>query len=267
MNKKIFMSLLFIVLIAVTVGSVAAAEDATDVVAVDEAADEVAVSDDAAVLSDTVKPTSNTAQSIQTAVDSAKEGDSVDLSAFESYNITNANINITKNNIIVKGNDTKILGYGDGTAMFYVTAKNVTFSGLHLIDTNPKNNLTYGGSVNGYGIQFAAGAENGLVDDCVFEDFNSAVSVRTNYITVQNSQFLGGIATLIINDPTVNKEQGTKAINAMGAKYLTVDNCIFDGPVLDAISIAGGSGDAKIINNYFKNNVYAIYFGGHCIAS
>ena len=262
MNKKIVMSLLFIVLIAVTVGSVAAADNANDVVAVDEAADEVAVSDDVAVLSDTIKPQNNTGDGIKTAVESAKEGDTIDLTDFDSYNVTDKNLNIVANNVIVKGNDTKIYGYGDGTAIFYVTGKNVTFSGLHLIDTNPENNLTYGGKVAGYGIQFANTGENGLVDNCIFEDFNAGVSVRTNYITVQNSQFLGGIATLIINDPTVNKEQGTKSINAMGAKYLTVENCSFIGPVLDSISIAGGSGDAKIINNYFKDNVYAIYFGG-----
>ena len=262
MNKKIVMSLLFIVLIAVTVGSVAAADNANDVVAVDEAADEVAVSDDVAVLSDTIKPQNNTGDGIKAAVESAKEGDTIDLTDFDSYNVTDKNLNIVANNVIVKGNDTKIYGYGDGTAIFYVTGKNVTFSGLHLIDTNPENNLTYGGKVAGYGIQFANTGENGLVDNCIFEDFNAGVSVRTNYITVQNSQFLGGIATLIINDPTVNKEQGTKSINAMGAKYLTVENCSFIGPVLDSISIAGGSGDAKIINNYFKDNVYAIYFGG-----
>jgi hypothetical protein len=48
----------------------------------------------------------------------------------------------------------------------------------------------------------------------------------------------------------------------MGSFFTTVINNTFDGVVLDALSIAGGSGDAKIINNTFINNVYSIFFGG-----
>ena len=48
----------------------------------------------------------------------------------------------------------------------------------------------------------------------------------------------------------------------MGSHYITVLNNTFAGVVLDAISIAGGSGDAKILNNTFINNVYSIFFGG-----
>ena len=143
-------------------------------------------------------------------------------------------------------------------------SKAVTIKGITFIDNNPKNNLTYGGSVNGWGVQFNGNdAANGVVDDCTFTDFNQAVVVKScNNVTVKNSRFYGGYATKLVNDPTVNKEQGSKVIAVGGSFFTNIENNIFDGVVLDAISIAQASGDAKIIGNTFKNNVYSIFFGG-----
>ena len=136
--------------------------------------------------------------------------------------------------------------------------------GINFIDTNPGNNLTYKGSINGWGINFdGQGSQGGNVFNCTFKDFNQAVIAKgCNYVTVQDCNFTGGMATEIINDPTVNKEKGSKLISAGGSFYLTVKNCIFDGPVLDAISIYSGSGNANITGNTFINNAYSIYFGG-----
>ena len=258
-------SFFLVVLIALSVSAVSAEDVAEDIVAADDV--EVIASDnvDEVLAADPISPTNNTPDAIQTAVDSAQEGGTVDLSTYASYNITNKTITVAKDNLVIKGNGTTtIYGYGDGKGIFSVEAKGVTIQGLIFIDTNPKNNLTYNGAVNGYGVSFDGSvAQGGVVDNCEFQDFNHAVDVSScDYITVKNSKFFGGYATKLMNDPTVNKEKGSKVISVMGSKFTNVINNTFDGIMLDAVSIAGGSGDAKIINNTFKDNVYAIFFGG-----
>ena len=263
-NKKILLSIFLVVLIAFSVSSVSAENATDDIVATDDA-DVVAAEDVELLAADPISPTTNSSDAIQTAVDSAQEGGIVDLSNYASYNITNKTITVAKDNLVIKGNGTTtIYGYGSGNGFFDVGAKGVTIQGLVFIDTNPKNNLTYNGNVEGWGVRFAGSvAENGIVDNCVFQDFNQAVVVSScNNVTVKNSKFYGGYATKLINDPQVNKEKGSKVISVMGSFYTTILNNTFDGVVLDAISIAGGSGDARIINNTFINNVYSIFFGG-----
>lgn len=271
-NKKILLSVFLVVLIALSVGSVSAEDVAEDIVAADDAnivatvdADNMAAEDVETLAEGPISPTTNSSDAIQTAVDSAQEGGIVDLSNYESYDITNKTITVAKDNLVIKGNGaTTIYGYGAGNGFFDVTSKGVTIQGLVFVDTNPKNNLTYNGNVEGWGVRFAGSvAEGGIVDNCVFQDFNQAVVVSScNNITVKNSKFYGGYATKLINDPQVNKEKGSKVISVIGSFYTTILNNTFDGVVLDAISIAGGSGDAKIINNTFKDNVYSIFFGG-----
>ena len=48
----------------------------------------------------------------------------------------------------------------------------------------------------------------------------------------------------------------------MGSHDITVTNCVFEGPVLDGISIASNSGNNIMTGNTFIGNAYAIYFGG-----
>ena len=263
-NKKILLSIFLVVLIAFSVSSVSAENATDDIVATDDA--EVVATEDVELLAaDPISPTTNTSDAIQTAVETAQDGGTVDLSNFATYDITNNTITVEKDNLLIKGNGTTtIYGYGAGNGFFDVKAKGVTIQGIVFIDNNPKNNLTYDGSVNGWGVRFAgSAAQGGVVDNCVFNNFNQAVVVSScDYITVKNSAFYGGYATKLINDPTVNKEQGSKVISVMGSHFITVLNNTFAGVVLDAISIAGGSGDAKILNNTFINNVYSIFFGG-----
>ena len=45
-------------------------------------------------------------------------------------------------------------------------------------------------------------------------------------------------------------------------KVVVVKNNIFDGPILDGVSIAQGSGSNQVIGNTFIGNCYSIYFGG-----
>ena len=264
MNKKILLSFLLVVLIALSASAVSA-QNATDVVAAADATDAVAVDNDADKLTADVTPDNQTAEGIQKAVDTAKAGDTVKLNG--EYVINGTSITIQdKDSLTIDGQgNTTIFGFGNGNGFFYVTnSKAVTIKGITFIDNNPKNNFTYDGSVNGWGVQFNGNdAAGGVVDDCIFVDFNQAVVVKScNNVTVKNSKFYGGYATKLVNDPTVNKEQGSKVISVGGSFFTTIQNNVFDGVVLDAISIAQASGDARIIGNTFIDNVYSIYFGG-----
>ena len=264
MNKKILLSFLLVVLIALSASAVSA-ENTTDVVAAADATDAVAVDNDADELAADVTTEGQTADAIQNAVNTAKAGDTVKLNG--EYIINDSSITIQeKDGLTIDGQgSTTIYGYGDGNGFFYVTnSKAVTIKGITFIDNNPKNNLTYGGSVNGWGVYFNGNdAAGGVVDNCTFTDFNQAVVVKScNNVTVKNSKFYGGYATKLVNDPTVNKEQGSKVIAVGGSFFTTIEDNLFDGVVLDAISIAQASGDARIIGNTFKDNVYSIFFGG-----
>lgn len=254
------MSLLLVVLIAISVSAVSA-EDSADALAVSDDAADVIAADGNYII-----PESANATGVQDAVNCATSGDTIKLENI-TYDFADKTVTIQgKDQITIEGTgDTIIQGYGSGNGLFYVTeSASVVFKGINFIDNNPKNNITYQGNVAGWGVNFDGdGAENGVVDACTFQDFNQAVVVSScNYVTVKNSKFTGGIATKLINDPTVNKEQGSKVISVGGSFFLTVLNNTFEGPVLDAISIAKGSGDAKIIGNKFIGNAYSIFFGG-----
>ena len=271
MNKKILLSLFLVLLIAVSVSAVSA-EEATEVVATDETVDEVSLpSDDADVIASTIKPETNSADAIQKAITCSTEGDTVDLSDHASYDVGNATIEVGVNNLIIKGNgNTEIKGWGGpGNGIFHVSANGVTFQGIKFVDTNPNSVLTYyddatksANEIKGWGIHFQRAA-NGVVDNCSFINFNHGVRIQaqSNDVTVKNSYFYG-IANYLRNDPTVNVEKGTKAIGIMGSLRPQIINNTFEGPMLDAISMASNSGNAYIYNNTFNGNAYAIYFGG-----
>ena len=78
-NKKIIISFLLVVLIAVTLGSVSAEDVTGDVIAVDESADVLSV--------DSVQPAENTVTAVQDAINSINETGTVDLSNFPSYEL------------------------------------------------------------------------------------------------------------------------------------------------------------------------------------
>ena len=262
MNKKILMSLFLVLLIAVSVSAVSA-EEAADVIAVDDSVD---------VLANTTAPATADADGIQNAIASSTEGDTIDLSAFDTYNTGNKTITVDKQ-LTIKGNgNTEIKGEASDTdGIFHVSAKGVIFQGIKFVDTNPNSVLTYYDDatkntydVKGYGVYFMGGAaSNGVVDNCSFYDFNHGVRIQGGAanVVVKNSYFTG-VTNYLRNDPTVNVEKGTKAIGIMGSKGAQIINNTFDGPMLDAVSIASSSSGCQVVNNTFIGNSYAIYFGG-----
>ena len=255
-NKKILLSFLLVVLIALSLGSVSA-ENATDALAVDDTVDVVAVDEP-------IQPASDSVEDVQSAVDSANEGNTVDLSKYAEYDFTNKTVTISNNGVIVDGKGTTtIKGYGDGNGIFAIKAQNVTIQGIKFIDTNPKNDFKYNGTTAGWGIS-ASAANGGLIKNCEFTDFNSGVVVmQTTGFTIEDNNFTGGYSTLLANDPTVNKEQGSKSLNIYRqSSQVTVKGNRFVGPILDGVSIAQGSGANYVLDNYFEGNCYSIYFGG-----
>ena len=255
-NKKIIISFLLVVLIAVTLGSVSAEDVTGDVIAVDESADVLSV--------DSVQPAENTVTAVQDAINSINETGTVDLSNFPSYDFADSGVTIAKSNIILKGDgNTIIQGYGKSNGLVYITGSNVTIQGINFIDTDPANNFVYGGTVAGLGVNMR-NVNNVEVSDCTFTDFNAGVVVQAaEYVTIKNNNFSGGYTTVIANDPTVNVEKGTKDINIYrGSSKVTVKGNTFEGQILDGVSIAQGSGSNIVEENTFINNTYSIYFGG-----
>jgi parallel beta-helix repeat protein len=271
-NKKILVSFILVVLIALSVASVSA-EDATDAVAVsDDNDDAVAVSDDADVISAaTYKPENNNVTAVQDAINKAtNSGDTVDLSKYAEYDFGKSSVTISNSHVILKGNgSTVIKGWGantqgKGDALIMVTGSNVTIQGITFIDTHESNNFTYGGTVYGTAIQISGAKNGGLVSGCEFNNFSSAVIVqRSNNVILENNYVKGGYTTLIANDPTVNTETGSKSFNIYGQSAgVIVRGNTFEGQVLDAVSIAQGSGSNIVENNVFIGNTYSMYFGG-----
>lgn len=263
-NKKILLSLCLILLVAISVSAVSA-DDASDVLEVEDSTDAVAVDDVSETLSDDpIQPETNTSASVQDAVNSATEGKTVDLSKFSDYDFADQTVTISNPGITIDGKGTTtIKGYGDGQGIFAIKAQNVVIQGIKFIDTNPKNNFTYNGTTAGWGISVSS-APGGLVKDCDFTDFNSGIVVmQTVGFNIENNKFHGGYSTLLANDPTVNKEQGTKALNIYRqSSSIVVKNNTFEGPILDGVSIAQGSGSNQVLDNTFIGNCYSIYFGG-----
>ena len=257
MNKKIFLSLLLVLLIAISVSTVSAADDvAVDDVTTDAGIEEVADTDDV-VLTDGEEKTGD---DIQTLIDNAEDGGEVDLGVDQVYNVADGKIfNITKK-VTVKGTNVVIkasgASQGGSGALFIANVAGTGFDGITFVNTDGKKN--YGEAISGYAIQLAI--ENGTVNNCKFLDWGSGVYGRgAAFCTISNSYF-NGSSEKVTNGGT--KEYGTKAINLMGSHDITVKDCTFEGQVLDGISIASNSGNNIMTDNTFIENCYAIFFGG-----
>ncbi|WP_405303900.1 right-handed parallel beta-helix repeat-containing protein [Methanobrevibacter sp.] len=267
-NKKILISCLLILLVAISVSAVSAADDVADVAAGDDSSlsagkiihvdgdDDVAVSN---------------------AMASAEDGDIIDLGN-TGYTF-NKGIEVTKR-LTFAGEDAVIYANGsnmpDGVFEVMADGSGTAFSGISFINVDDGDNYLYkyngmidakGKSVKtsvGIAIDLYSGANNVMIDNCIFQDwFNNAIGVNSaNYATIRNSQFYGGSATFINNIPDGPKDRGTYHISVMSSRGTTVDGCLFAGQVCDGVSVAGGSYDSTIINNIFELNAFSIYFGG-----
>lgn len=267
MNKKIILSLFLVFIVALSVSAASAVED--DQIIADGTIDEIGDAP-SEIIADgeggeggetpTDTPTTKTdAEVIQELIDNAKDGDTIDLEEGREYNVTGTQFTIPKQ-VTLDGHGATILDSGAGQggqgSTFTATANGITIKNIKFINTDgPKGP---GEAISGYAITFAI--QNGLIDNCTFLDWSSGVYGRgAEFCTITNCYF-NGTWTKITNDG--KKESGTKAINLMGSHDITVTNCVFEGQILDGVSIASNSGNNIIANNTFIENAYAIYFGG-----
>ena len=271
MNKKIILSFLLVLLVAISVSAVSA--EAIDDVASDEIiADDIvaneavgediitAPADTNVLAEDDPTPTDTPdATEIQGLIDNAEEGATIDLEADRTYDVGSKQFTLTKK-VTINGNGATITGsgaaQGGAGALFIATAAGTEFKGIKFVNSDgPK---TYGQGMAGYAIQLAI--QNGLVDNCMFLNWNSGVYGKGAAFCTINNSYFNGSSDLVTG--AGKGEKGTKAINLMGSHDITVTHCTFEGQVLDGISIASNSGHNIMTDNTFIDNVYAIYFGG-----
>ena len=260
-NKKILISCLLILLVAISVSAVSAADDAA-----------VGAEDGKIIIVD-----GDDDVAVSTAMANATDGDTIML----------GDTGYTFNNPITVDKELVFLGEGaiiyangsqmpDGVFEVEATGTGTIFQGITFVNIDDEDNYLYkyngmidakGKSVKtsvGIAIDLYSGADYVVIDDCTFQNwYNVGVSINSaNYATVSNSQFYGGSATFINNIPDGPKDRGTYHISVMSSQGTTVDNCLFAGTVCDGVSVAGGSYDSTIINNMFQFNAFSIYFGG-----
>ena len=262
MNKKVILSLLLVIIVAISVSAVSAADDIADEVISDDVVDEVVAVDEPAATDDTALAVGEekTGADIQDLIDNAEDGGEIDLGENLVYNVDDGQTFTLTKKVTVKGNNVTIkasgASQGGSGALFMASKAGTGFDGITFINTDGKK--PYGEKVSGYAIQLAI--ENGTVNNCYFIDWGSGVYGRgAAFCTISNSYF-NGSSEKVTNDGT--KESGTKAINLMNSHDITVKGCTFDGQILDGVSIASGSGNNLVIDNRFIENCYAIYFGG-----
>ena len=237
-------------MIAISVSTVSAADDvAVDDVTTDAGIEEVADTDDV-VLTDGEEKTGD---DIQTLIDNAEDGGEVDLGVDQVYNVAdgktfniNKKVTVKGTNVVIKASGASQGGSG---ALFIATKAGTGFDGITFVNTDGKKN--YGEAISGYA---------GTVNNCKFLDWGSGVYCSgAAFCNITNSYF-NGSSEKVTNGG--KGEKGTKAINIMGSHDIIVKGCIFEGQILDSVSLASGSANNLIIENHFIENCYSIYFGG-----
>lgn len=235
MNKNtLSISILLILLIAVSISAVSAENNET-------------------ILTDTVVTGTDSA-SIQSAIDSASDGDTINLGENKEYNLSSNSVNINKK-VTIKGNNVTITASASKGALSIRSASDVTVEGITFI--NPVDLPTYGGKLDGKAIYVQA-SSNIKINNCRFLNYAYGIEMySTSNSEVKDSYFNGATTSVSGMAGT-----GTKAIQLMGSKNIDIKNNIFDGQIYDALSIASGSSYVNIENNTFTNNTFAIFYGG-----
>lgn len=191
---------------------------------------------------------------IQNAINSASDGDTIDLGENKEYNLKNDTINVNKK-VTIKGKNVTITAGATDGALSIRSMSDVAVDGISFI--NPVDLPGYGGKLNGKAI-YTQSSSNIKISNCRFINYAYGVEMySTTNSEVVNSYFNGTTTSISGMSGT-----GTKAIQLMGSKNINIKNNIFEGQIYDALSIASGSGYAYIEGNTFINNSFAIFYGG-----
>ena len=291
-NNKILISVLIVLIAAVSLSAVSAADETntTDVVAVsDESVD--------------VEPVEATQSADDMAyasqqIESVKESD-INMGGVISANTTDDENNSTVHDIdnganistvekaIANSTDGDIISFAkDGTYDWHNTNGTndaiIVDKVLHFVGNNATikcdNGFTLGlaaaGSTftgfnfimaqdvawNGVGIELLNTKDIAVIN-CSFKNGNGGIYTQGNSnITITGCSFTGAT-----NETTIGakKEKGTKAINIMGGSDHFIYDNYFGAGLLDGVSIASNAkNNFQVIGNTFKENYYAIFYGG-----
>ena len=193
-----------------------------------------------------------TTADIQNAIDTASDGDTINLGKDKAYNINADSIAVNKN-VTIKAENVNITAESSSGAI-KIRSSGCSIQGITFLNPNPLPE--YGGTIRGVAIT-ASASNNIIIDNCRFINYASGVYFSTTYdSTIMNSYFTGTTTSV------KTAESGTKAVNLMSSNNIEIINNTFYGPVLDGLSIASGSGNIHAENNTFINNTYAIFYGG-----
>jgi parallel beta-helix repeat protein len=278
-NNKILISLLIVLIAAISLSAVSAADDAANN-AVSASAEQIEtveysgevdmsgeISESAADATPVGEVTKNsttwnvnkgaTAKEVQEIIDNSSAGDTIKFAEgtynWHEVNNTGKAISIPHTLNII-GNETFIYCDNGFTSKTGAVLDGTVISGL---------SITMYQSVKwkGQGI-YLGGVNNVTIKDCMFTNGAAGIySQRNTNITIQNCIFRGST-----NESTIGMgkgETGTKAVNIMGGSdHLIVDN-YFGADCLDGVSIASNAKhNFQFINNTFENNWYATFYGG-----
>lgn len=262
MNKKYLFSILLVLIVAISLSAVSAADDnVSDINA--------ASNSEATILSDNSTggdiPAGSDVQTIKDKFNTADDGSTV---SFENgtYEIniddvaeSNGYAFVINKNLNIVGNGATIIGYTNNTkhGLFYVNGTSVNFTGFNIrlvdITEGAENNAT------GCGITYS-GSTDSVIADTNFYYGNSPLTFRgSSNMVVKNSTFTGTAVKVDRN----GDETGTKGVNILSSSSnVLIQNDTFYGALLDGISIAQGAHDCVFDNNNYIGNAYGIFFGG-----
>ena len=230
----------------------------------------LSVSNEDVLAGNTITPTDFTFAAIQTAVDNAKDGDTISLKAGTYLNDENGNINIINKTISIVGvKDSTILDSQNKSGIFYTENNSTNITGIVFMNgvddmyggiffnkvAGNVINCTFKNSRGSYGSAIYFDYSNGNVINCTFTD-NSIGSAIRFYVAKSS----------VINCTFTNNTAGIEggAIIVIST-YCDIINCTFTNNTAEtdgggAISSDSGSCnmfkrfDCSFINCIFANN-------------
>lgn len=260
-NNKI-LALLIVFIAIVSISAVSAEDVADDIVSapVDDAVVVEASSDD--VLGATHEVPSDASMSdIEAIIANTTAGDTISFAENAVYDFGNNSkaVSVT-HTLIFEGNNATVKGYQGFS--FEADEESVAGSqvfNMHFEATNP---ILW----NGRSLEFWGGSDY-LIENCTFKNGNSGIYVRgaKGNVTIQNNYFYaeeGATNKSTITGDFAKQETGSKAINLMGGSGIKIINNIFEGDLLDAMSIASGASNVEMYNNTATDVWYGVFYGG-----
>lgn len=270
--NKAIMALLLIFIAAVSMSAVSAA-DADDTAVADEIVAAPAVEDQVDYATEEIATQANNIIEIpdganytyvQEAINNANASDIISFAENGHYDWGNNDpINVDKT-LTFQGNNATIVGLNgflvqasettsvDGTSFY-----NFNFETYGKNASNPDQQAWNGRAID------VRSASDIMIANNTFLNGHSSVYLRgmTGSITLVNNTFRGVGST---NTSTLrgDDETGTKGISIMGGNGIYIADNVFEGDLLDGISIASNARNVTIENNLFVDNYYGIFYGG-----